>query len=246
MQITAIDINVDVGEGINNEAALMPLISSCNVASGGHAGDAETMKQVVRLAKKHRVKVGAHPSFPDKEHFGRKPIDISCAALYTSIKRQLDNLISILREEQVRLNHIKPHGALYNLAAVDAKCASIVIEVMKSILLPVKLYVPYNSVIEKLAIENNIHIKYEAFADRNYNADGTLVSRTQPHALIEDPDEMFEHVFRMITTKKVKTISGKEIKILADTFCIHGDNPKAIDLIKSLSRRLQKEGIQIR
>ena len=246
MQITAIDINVDVGEGINNEAELMPLISSCNIACGGHAGDTETMKQVVKLAKQYNVKVGAHPSFPDKEHFGRKPIDISCAALYTSIKSQIDDLMSVLREEQVRLNHIKPHGALYNLAAVDAKCASVVIEVMKSILLPIKLYVPYNSVIEKMALKNNILIKYEAFADRNYNADGTLVSRTELHALIEDSDEMFEHVFRMISSKKVKAISGKEIKILADTFCIHGDNPKAIDLIKNLSRRLQKNDIQIR
>ena len=246
MQMEAIDINVDVGEGINNESVLMPIISSCNIACGGHAGDLETMKQVVKLAKEHNVKVGAHPSFPDKEHFGRKPMDISCAALYTSIKGQVDNLMSVLRDEHVRLNHIKPHGALYNLAAVDAKCASVVIEVMKSILLPIKLYVPYNSVIEKLALKNNLLIKYEAFADRNYNADGTLVSRTEIHALIEDSDEMFEHVFRMISSNKVKTISGKEIKILADTLCIHGDNPKAIDLIKSLSSRLQKEGVQIR
>jgi UPF0271 protein len=246
MQIKAIDINVDVGEGINNESVLMPIISSCNIACGGHAGDTETMKQIVKLAKQYNVKVGAHPSFPDKEHFGRKPMDISCAALYTSIKGQVDNLMSILRDEHVRLNHIKPHGALYNLAAVDAKCASVVIEVMKSILLPIKLYVPYNSVIEKLALKNNILIKYEAFADRNYNADGTLVSRTKLHAVIEDSEEMFEHVFRMISSKKVKTISGKEIKILADTFCIHGDNPKASDLIKSLSKRLQKNDIQIR
>jgi UPF0271 protein len=246
MQMEAIDINVDVGEGINNESVLMPIISSCNIACGGHAGDLETMKQVVKLAKEHNVKVGAHPSFPDKEHFGRKPMDISCAALYTSIKGQVDNLMSVLRDEHVRLNHIKPHGALYNLAAVDTKYASVVIEVMKSILLPIKLYVPYNSVIEKLALKNNLLIKYEAFADRNYNADGTLVSRTEIHALIEDSDEMFEHVFRMISSNKVKTISGKEIKILADTLCIHGDNPKAIDLIKSLSSRLQKEGLQIR
>jgi UPF0271 protein len=246
MQKTVIDINVDVGEGINNETQLFPYISSCNIACGGHAGDTETMRSVVKLAKQYHVKIGAHPSFPDKEGFGRKTMDISCAALYTSIKAQIDDLISILREEHMRLNHIKPHGALYNLAAIDAKCASVIIEVMKSILLPVKLYVPYNSVIEKMAIENNIPINYEAFADRNYNADGTLVSRTQLHALIEDADTMFEHVFRMITSNKVKTVSGKDIKIIADTFCIHGDNPNAIDLIKSLSNRLQKEGIQIR
>ena len=161
MQKTVIDINVDVGEGINNETQLFPYISSCNIACGGHAGDTETMRSVVKLAKQYHVKIGAHPSFPDKEGFGRKTMDISCAALYTSIKAQIDDLISVLREEHMRLNHIKPHGALYNLAAIDAKCASVIIEVMKSILLPVKLYVPYNSVIEKMAIENNIPINYE-------------------------------------------------------------------------------------
>ena len=246
MEAKFIDINVDVGEGIGNESILMPIISSCNIACGGHAGDSESMRMVVKLATANNVKIGAHPSFPDKANFGRKQMDISCAALYTSIKGQIDNLMTILEQENTRLNHVKPHGALYNLAAVDDKAASVIIEVMKNFILPVKLFVPFNSVIEKKAIENNIPIKYEAFADRNYNDDGTLVSRNEKNALIHDSEQMFDHVFRMISSQKVKTISGSEIKILADTFCIHGDNPKAVDLIRDLSKRLREKGIQIK
>lgn len=246
MEAKFIDINVDVGEGIGNESILMPIISSCNIACGGHAGDLETMRMVVKLATANNVKIGAHPSFPDKANFGRKQMDISYAALYTSIKGQIDDLMIILKEENTRLNHVKPHGALYNLAAVDYKTASVIIEVMKNFILPVKLFVPFNSVVEKMAIENNIPIKYEAFADRNYNVDGTLVSRNQNNALIHESEQMFDHVFRMISSQKVKTISGSEIKILADTFCIHGDNPKAVDLIQELSKRLQEKGIQIK
>lgn len=246
MEAKFIDINVDVGEGIGNESILMPIISSCNIACGGHTGDEETMRMVVKLAAANNVKIGAHPSFPDKANFGRKPMDISCAALYTSIKGQIDDLMIILEEENARLNHVKPHGALYNLAAVDKKKASVIIEVMKNFILPVKLYVPFNSIIEKMAIENNIPIRYEAFADRNYNEDGTLVSRNQNNALIYESEQMFYHVFRMISSQKVKTISGSEIKILADTFCIHGDNPKAVDLIQYLSKRMLEKGILIK
>lgn len=246
MEAKFIDINVDVGEGIGNESILMPIISSCNIACGGHIGDEETMRMVVKLAAANNVKIGAHPSFPDKANFGRKPMDISCAALYTSIKGQIDDLMIILEEENARLNHVKPHGALYNLAAVDEKKASVIIEVMKNFILPVKLYVPFNSIIEKMAIENNIPIRYEAFADRNYNEDGTLVSRNQNNALIYESEQMFYHVFRMISSQKVKTISGSEIKILADTFCIHGDNPKAVDLIQYLSKRMLEKGILIK
>ncbi|HEY5688713.1 MAG TPA: 5-oxoprolinase subunit PxpA [Yeosuana sp.] len=246
MEAKFIDINVDVGEGIGNESILMPIISSCNIACGGHTGDEETMRMVVKLAAANNVKIGAHPSFPDKANFGRKPMDISCAALYTSIKGQIDDLMIILEEENARLNHVKPHGALYNLAAVDEKKASVIIEVMKNFILPVKLYVPFNSIIEKMAIENNIPIRYEAFADRNYNEDGTLVLRNQNNALIYESEQMFYHVFRMISSQKVKTISGSEIKILADTFCIHGDNPKAVDLIQYLSKRMLEKGILIK
>ncbi|NMH88801.1 5-oxoprolinase subunit PxpA [Flavivirga algicola] len=242
----AIDINVDVGEGMGNESQLMPYISSCNIACGGHAGDQDTMRQVIRLAKKHHVKIGAHPSFPDKVNFGRIPVEMPCAALFKSIKGQVDNLLDILREEHRSLHHIKPHGALYNLAAVDEKVANIIIEVVKTMVLPIKLYVPYKSVIEKLAIAQNIPIIYEAFADRNYNEDLTLVSRKETNASIHDEDYLFAHILSILSKQKVKTITGKMLDIKAQTFCIHGDNPNAINLIKNLGIRLKNHGIQIR
>lgn len=242
----AIDINVDVGEGVGNESLLMPYISSCNIACGGHAGDMDTMRKVVRLAKEHRVKIGAHPSFPDKVNFGRIKMEMSCAALFKSIKGQVDDLIHVLHEEHSTLHHIKPHGALYNLAAVDEKAAHVIIEVMKTMMLPIKLYVPFKSVIEKIAISQNIPIIYEAFADRNYNDDLTLVSRKETSASIHNEDDLFAHVFHMISKQRVETITGKDIEIKAQTFCIHGDNPNAVNLIKNLGVRLKSHGIQIR
>lgn len=234
--LQTIDINVDVGEGVNNEAQLMPYISSCNIACGGHAGDLDTMRTVVKLAKQYRVKIGAHPSFPDKENFGRKPMEISSAALFKSIREQINGLLSVLRSENARLQHIKPHGALYNLATTDDSIATVIIEAVKSISLPIKLYVPYNSVIAELALKEKIPIVYEAFADRNYNDELTLVSRDNENAIISDSNKLFDHVSRMIKRQKVKTISGIEVKIIANTFCIHGDNPKAIKLIKDLKK----------
>jgi UPF0271 protein len=151
-----------------------------------------------------------------------------------------------LNEEHATLRHIKPHGALYNLAATDQKIANVIVEVMKSIAIPIKLYVPYKSVIADLALKNRLNINYEAFADRNYNDDLTLVSRSKNNALIEDADQVYEHVFRMIAEQKVKTIQGTEIAIKADTFCVHGDNPKALNLIKNLSEKLAKKRIKIR
>lgn len=244
--LQTIDINVDVGEGVNNEAQLMPYISSCNIACGGHAGDLDTMETVVNLAKQHRVKIGAHPSFPDKENFGRQPMEISSAALFKSIREQINSLMSVLRNKNVRMQHIKPHGALYNLASIDVSIATIIIEAVKSISLPIKLYVPYNSVIAELALKENIPIVYEAFADRNYNDDLTLVSRNQENAIISDSDKLFNHVTRMIKRQKVKTINGVEVKIIAETFCVHGDNPKAENLIMDLKEKLEQIQIRIK
>jgi UPF0271 protein len=240
-----IDINADVGEGLNNEVQLMPYLSSCNIACGSHAGDEQIMTKVVKLAKKHKVKIGAHPSFPDKQNFGRQIVHMSCADLYTSLKQQVRQLMKVLRTEHVTLHHIKPHGALYNLATIDEKTANVIIEVVKSIALPLYLYVPYGSVIANLAQKENIKITYEAFADRNYNNDLTLVSRSQDNAIITDPDNVFRHVYNMISEQKVKTINGVEVGIKADTFCVHGDNPKALNVLRLLTEKLQQHQVLI-
>ena len=245
MQDYKIDINVDLGEGIGNESQLMPYISSCNIACGGHAGDSGTMRTVVKLAKKHGVKIGAHPSFPDQENFGRLPMELPSVVLYKSIKKQIRDLLSILKEEHARLYHIKPHGALYNLAAIDEKVANVIVEAIKSIALPVKLYVPYKSVIADIAVKNSIAIVYEAFADRNYNEDLTLVSRNKDHALIHDGEVIFNHLYKMITSKRVKTISGTDVSIKADTYCLHGDTLDAVNLVKNLRTKLMEKCIVV-
>ncbi|TBN06364.1 5-oxoprolinase subunit PxpA [Hyunsoonleella flava] len=245
MQNRSIDINADLGESIGNEAQLMPFISSCNIACGGHAGDVKTMKMVVKLAKKHQVKIGAHPSFPDVENFGRVAMEMPCAALFKSVLDQINALLKVLEEENASLHHVKPHGALYNMAMKDEKTAKVIVEVMKSMHLPVFLYVPYKSVIAKIATQQKIPIIYEAFADRNYNDDLTLVSRQKENALLHNEDDVFQHVFRMVSKGKVKTITGKEIEIKAHTFCIHGDNPKAIGLVNKLVSNLKSKGVSI-
>ncbi len=245
MNQISIDINADVGEGIGNETELLPLISSCNIACGGHAGTQASMTAVVKLAKQHRVKIGAHPSFPDTKNFGRSIVEMSNTALFTSIKGQIKSLMTVIRNEHAAMHHVKPHGALYNLAAIDTNTAEVIVEVMKSIALPLELYVPYGSVIAKLAIKENIPIMYEAFADRNYNDDLTLVSRKKDNAIISDSESVFRHVHRIIKRQKVKSISGGEVFIEATTFCIHGDNPKALILARELRKRLTASGIKI-
>ncbi len=240
-----IDINADVGEGLANEAQLMPFLSSCNIACGGHSGDFESMKTVAKLAKQYNVKIGAHPSFPDKENFGRHFVDISSADLYTSLKHQIRSLMTVLRNERLPLHHIKPHGALYNSAVKDEKIATVIIEVIKSIALPIKLYAPFNSVIANLVQQENIPVTFEAFADRNYNEDLSLVLRDKKNALITDSDLAFKHIYKIISEQKVITINGVEVALKANTFCVHGDNPEALNLLKNITQKLNKKHIKI-
>ncbi|MBT8309947.1 MAG: 5-oxoprolinase subunit PxpA [Flavobacteriaceae bacterium] len=240
-----IDINCDVGEGIGNEESLMPYISSCNIACGGHAGNEKTMQETVKLAIKHKVKIGAHPSYPDRKNFGREEMEISCAALFRSMEDQISRLLKVLKKENGQLHHVKPHGALYNKAARNEKTARTIVEVMKRFHLALKLYVPYGSVIAEIAKQEDIPLIYEAFADRNYNHDLTLVSRKENNALITDPEEMLAHVLRMITNKKVRCLNGVEVKIEASTFCVHGDNPKAVKLISFLTNKSAMQNIRI-
>jgi UPF0271 protein len=245
MNNISIDINADIGEGIGNEADLMPLLSSCNIACGGHAGNLETMNWCVGLAKQYQIKIGAHPSFPDKENFGRKIVQISCSALYQTIKNQIKALMNVVRDQHASLHHVKPHGALYNLAATDKKTAEVIVEVMKSIHLPLKLYVPFGSVISEIAIKENIPITYEVFADRNYNEDLSLVSRAKENAIIKDVNVMTSHIRNIILNKKVKTINGVEVPLKAETICVHGDNPEALKLIKKLRQNLTDFEVKI-
>ncbi|GGI57832.1 5-oxoprolinase subunit PxpA [Winogradskyella haliclonae] len=240
-----IDINADVGEGIGNEASLMPYLSSCNIACGGHAGDFDTMKSVVKLAKAHQVKIGAHPSFPDKLNFGRVDMKLSSETLFDSLKSQIEDLANVLKSESIEMHHIKPHGALYNLAAKDSEIAKVILKVLKSFPSSVKLYAPYKSVISQLAKHENIEVVFEGFADRNYNEDLSLVSRQKNEALITKKEAVFEHVFKMISEQKVIAINGVEVELFVDTICVHGDTKNAQDILEYLHHNLEHNSIRI-
>ncbi|NNC69729.1 MAG: 5-oxoprolinase subunit PxpA [Flavobacteriaceae bacterium] len=240
-----IDINCDLGEGLNNEAEIMPFISSCSIACGGHAGSKRTIRKVVDLALKHQVKIGAHPSFPDKANFGRIRLEMSSNDLKESIEEQIQWVVDVCHEKNVQLHHVKPHGALYNLVAIDHFHSEIVINAIKNKAPDSFLYVPYNSIIQKVADKAGIKCKVEAFADRNYNSDLTLVSRNLENAVITDKKQLIDHLLKMILSKKVKSIDGVEVELTAETYCFHGDNPNALELLKYASKELLKTGIKI-
>lgn len=243
MKKIKLDINADVGEGIENENELFPFISSCNIACGGHTGNYKTMLSTVGLAKQYNVKIGAHPSFEDRENFGRKILKVDKKELLSSLINQVESLQDILKNQEIKLNHIKAHGALYNLSAYDKDSAKIIIELAKKI--DTKLYVPYSSLISKMAKEQDVETYNELFIDRNYNSDLTLVSRENSNALINDSKTMFEHVKKIINDQIITSINNKNMSVEFDTLCIHGDSPNAIELIKELHFKLKNIGIKI-
>ncbi|MFK5973181.1 MAG: 5-oxoprolinase subunit PxpA [Flavobacteriaceae bacterium] len=241
-----ININSDIGEGIGNEKDLLPLISSCNIACGVHSGNDKTMAEVAQLAYCNGVKVGAHPSYPDRKNFGRVSLNISEDKLITSIKTQLAGLRAILEKENIPLHHIKPHGALYNDLATNTHLSRVFLRAVERYKNTASLYVPFNSCIAKEAITQGFNIHHEAFADRNYNLDLSLVSRKTRNAVIEEPQDVLEHLLCMVNEKKVQTLKGKKVPIVADTYCIHGDTPSALQILHYLSIELPKYNIHIK
>ena len=240
MNIDQVKINSDLGEGTGIEKDIMPYLTSCSIACGGHTGDKSTMKNTILIAKKHGVKVGAHPSYPDKENFGRKKISISKSDLISSLKNQINELNEICNAHSIALDHIKLHGALYNFSVVDVDTASTVVELIKNNYPDKILYVPYGSLISEVALENNIKINYEVFLDRNYNDDLSLVSRNENNSMILDYKKMLNRLKNVIIDSRIQTLNGNYKKIIGDTFCVHGDSPKISDIIKSLFSDINK------
>ncbi|MFY0653279.1 MAG: 5-oxoprolinase subunit PxpA [Cyclobacteriaceae bacterium] len=238
--MTQIGLNCDVGEGIGNDAAIMPFIHSCNIACGGHAGNEQIMEDTIKLGIDNQVKIGAHPSYPDKENFGRQVMDLPREELIQSIKAQIEKLNSLAIKLGARLSHVKPHGTLYNQATKEENEAHCIIEAMSNFE-KLSLYAPYKSVIAELAEQAGIHVMYEAFADRQYNDDLTLVSRTIDGSVLHDENSVIEHVQRVISDNKIITRSGKTVDIKVDTICVHGDNPKALEIVKSIYREFFQE-----
>jgi len=241
-----IDINCDLGEGVGNDELIMPYISSANIACGYHAGDENTMRETILLCRKYNVAVGAHPSYPDKANFGRTDMLLHPGEIYEMIVKQINCLEKIAEENDVAIHHVKPHGALYNMAARDKALAPFVALAILDTNSKYYLYGLSGSYLIKEGKNLGVKTVNEVFADRTYKDDGNLTSRSKPGALIEDADKAIAQVLQMIKEGTVTSITGKKIPINAETVCIHGDGEHAVEFAKAIREALVKEGIEIR
>ena len=240
-----------MGEGfgiydIGQDADVMPLISSANVACGFHASDPGTMHRTVRLAKKYDVAIGAHPSFPDRVGFGRREMSASPAEIRDDVMYQLGALLAFCMAEGVLLRHVKPHGALYNLAAKEIDVATAIAAAIRSVDPTLYLVGLCGSAMAAAAGEAGLTFAAEAFADRGYGKDGRLVSRKESGSVLGDPDAVAERVVRMVRDGKVTAVDGTDISIQPKTVCVHGDTPGAAMLLRAIRRRLKMEKIEVK
>jgi 5-oxoprolinase (ATP-hydrolysing) subunit A len=227
-------LNCDMGEGIGNDELIMPFIHAANIACGYHAGDSTTMWQTAELAIKHKVAIGAHVSFLDKENFGRNEMQLSSDEIYELVSQQLIILSEITTELGATINHVKPHGALYNMSAKDAKLARVIAKAVKDFDSNLILVGLSGSHSINEAKKIGLKTASEVFADRTYQDDGTLTPRSQPNALIEEVDTVVKQVLQMLKEGMVITTSGKTIPIRAETICIHGDGKQAVEFAKAI------------
>jgi UPF0271 protein len=241
-----IDLNCDVGEGCGADEALMPLVSSANVACGGHAGDEATMRDTVRLARRHGVAVGAHPSYPDRAGFGRKRLPRSAAEVRADVVAQVRALAAICRAEGAPLVHVKPHGALYNAAAEDEALARAVTEGVRDVDPALVVVCLAGSPMARVVRALGLACAEEAFADRGYTSRGTLVPRGEPGALVQDPQAVAERASRMARERTVVAVDGTTVPVAADTLCLHGDTPGAATLAAAVRARLAADGVRVR
>ena len=240
-----IDLNCDMGEGMDNDALLMPLISSANIACGFHAGSDSIMRATVALAKLSGVSIGAHPGFADKENFGRTEMQLSSNELYQLIWDQLARMQTITQEASVAMQHVKPHGALYNMAARDATMAKIIAQAVKDFDAQLILYGLSGSYLISESQALGLRTASEVFADRTYQDNGSLTPRSQPNAMIQDQDSALAQVLQMIQEQTVISVTGKTIPLSAETICIHGDGLHAIPFTQEINAALIASKINI-
>ena len=238
-----ININCDLGEkskfhSTENDPDLLNIVNSANIACGYHAGDEDTMNQVINISKNNGVSIGAHPSFNDPDNFGRKRMNLNKKEITKLIIDQYEILQRIAFQHNENVTHIKPHGALNNMACEDIELATTLAEVVNEINKDLIYLVPTGSKMELAAKKFNMKIACEIFADRNYEDDGNLVSRSKPNALITDPEEAKKHVLKMVTNQALNCHSGKQIPCKIDSVCIHGDNESSLATAKSIKQNL--------
>ena len=243
-----ININCDLGEkskfhSIKNDPELLNIVNSANIACGYHAGDEETMNMVIKISKSNGVSIGAHPSFNDPENFGRKKINLSSSEITKLITTQYEILQKIAQTHGENVTHIKPHGALNNMACEDFDLANTISKSINNIDKNIIFLVPTGSQMEIAAKKLNMKIACEIFADRNYEDDGNLVSRVKDHALITDPNMAKKHVLSMVNNQAINCFSGKQIPCKIDSVCIHGDNESSLATAKSIKENLLSNGL---
>ena len=246
-----VDLNSDLGESFGNytlgmDEEILKYVSSANVACGWHAGDPMVMEQTIVLAKEYGTAVGAHPGFPDLMGFGRRNMAVTPEEAKAYIKYQLGALWAFTESHGLKIQHVKPHGAIYNMAAVDEKLAIAMCEAVYEVDKDIIFMGLAGSKMITAAEKVGLKAASEVFADRAYNDDGTLVSRKLPGSMIKDKDLAIKRVVRMIKEGKVETINGNDIDIKADSVCVHGDNPKALEFVKNIRETLISEGITIK
>jgi len=241
----SIDLNADLGEGAGHDEEILQFVTSANIACGFHAGDPTSILESISAAYQRGVAVGAHPSFPDRANFGRSEMSLPDAEISSIVVYQIGAFQALARVAGTEMNHVKAHGALYNMAARDKKLAQLIVDAVIAVDPNTILFVPPNSPLESVAEDEQLPTADEVFADRNYMPDGSLVSRASADAFVHDPIAAAERVVRMLNEGKVRAIDGTDVAIRAETICVHGDNPEAVHFVRKLRERLERENIVI-
>ncbi|TDS96827.1 UPF0271 protein [Rahnella sp. BIGb0236] len=240
-----VDLNADLGEGCAHDEALLQLVSSANIACGFHAGDAQTMQQSVRWALKYGVAIGAHPSFPDRENFGRTAMQLPAETVYAQVVYQLGALAAITRAQGGKMVHVKPHGMLYNQAATDAVLADAIARAVYDVDPALRLVGLAGSELIRAGERLGLTTREEVFADRRYQHNGTLVPRSQPDAMIESDEMALDQTLAMVQQKKVLSREGVWVPVNADTVCLHGDGEHALTFARRLRAAFNEQAIQV-
>ena len=246
-----ININCDLGESsklhsTKNDPLLLEIVNSANIACGYHAGNKPTMEKTIEISKKNKVSIGAHPSFNDPEHFGRKRINLPSNEVKKLIIDQINILSNIADNKGMKVTHVKPHGALNNMACENYDLAKIISESILQVNKELIFLVPTGSQMEKAGKKLRMKIAAEIFADRNYEDDGNLISRKKNNAIISDPEIAKKHVIKMIETQALNCLSGKQIPCEIDSICVHGDEKSAVDTAKEIKKSLIETGITLK
>jgi len=240
-----IDLNADIGEGCDHDQILLTLVSSVNISCGAHAGDQESINAAIAGATREKVAIGAHPSWPDRENFGRLPMQMTTEELATTLQQQLSDLTSRVNAAGAQLQHVKPHGALYNQAAIDADLARALVDIVKDFDSSLTMVGLAGSKLQSATEDAGMLFLAEAFADRAYAADGTLLPRSDARAVLHDIQQAIGQCLDLVIRGFVTSVDGRRLPLKADTLCLHGDTPEAVQFARALHAAFDEHGISI-